>query len=242
MNTNSASASGSTTFMHQLSVGDGITDSINASNVISLAIDDSHVTSVARGAISSGSANLGYNNSTGAITQTLTTDDITEGTNQYFTNERVDDRVASLIVGGANVTATYDDAAGTLTLDADLAGDITGVTAGAGLTGGGTAGDVTLDIVGGTGITANANDIEITNTGVTASTYGTASQTPTFTVNAQGQLTAASQQAISITASQVSDFNEALEDRIGGGFVVGGANITVTYDDAPTHLQLMQII
>ena len=227
-----ASASGSTTFMHQLSVGDGITDSINASNVISLAIDDSHVTSVARGAISSGSANLGYNNSTGAITQTLTTDDITEGTNQYFTNERVDDRVASLIVGGANVTATYDDAAGTLTLDADLAGDITGVTAGAGLTGGGTAGDVTLDIVGGTGITANANDIEISNTGVTASTYGTASQTPTFTVNAQGQLTAASQQAISITASQVSDFNEALEDRIGGGFVVGGANITVTYDDA----------
>ena len=227
-----ASASGSTTFMHQLSVGDGITDSINASNVISLAIDDSHVTSVARGAISSGSANLGYNNSTGAITQTFTTDDITEGTNQYFTNERVDDRVASLIVGGANVTATYDDAAGTLTLDADLAGDITGVTAGAGLTGGGTAGDVTLDIVGGTGITANANDIEITNTGVTASTYGTASQTPTFTVNAQGQLTAASQQAISITASQVSDFNEALEDRIGGGFVVGGANITVTYDDA----------
>ena len=227
-----ASASGSTTFMHQLSVGDGITDSINASNVISLAIDDSHVTSVARGAISSGSANLGYNNSTGAITQTFTTDDITEGTNQYFTNERVDDRVASLIVGGANVTATYDDAAGTLTLDADLAGDITGVTAGAGLTGGGTAGDVTLDIVGGTGITANANDIEISNTGVTASTYGTASQTPTFTVNAQGQLTAASQQAISITASQVSDFNEALEDRIGGGFVVGGANITVTYDDA----------
>ena len=38
-----ASASGSTTFMHQLSVGDGITDSINASNVISPAIDDSHV-------------------------------------------------------------------------------------------------------------------------------------------------------------------------------------------------------
>ena len=50
------------------------------------------------------------------------TSNLSEGTNLYHTNERVDDRVAALIVGGTNLTATYDDVAGTLTLDAAAAG------------------------------------------------------------------------------------------------------------------------
>ena len=41
-------------------------------------------------------------------------------------------------------------------------GDITSVVAGAGTTGGGTSGDVTLNVIGGNGITANANDVAIT--------------------------------------------------------------------------------
>ena len=43
-----------------------------------------------------------------------------------------------------------------------VGGDITGVTAGAGMTGGGTTGTVTLNVIGGNGITANANDVAIT--------------------------------------------------------------------------------
>ena len=50
------------------------------------------------------------------------TDALAEGsTNLYFTDERVDDRVNSLIVGGTGITATYDDAGNMLTLSATQA-------------------------------------------------------------------------------------------------------------------------
>ena len=48
-----------------------------------------------------------------------TTDALAEGTtNLYYTEERVDDRVANLINGGTGITATYDDAGNMLTLSA----------------------------------------------------------------------------------------------------------------------------
>ena len=44
------------------------------------------------------------------------TSDLSEGTNLYYTDERVDDRVNTLITDGEGITTTYDDGAGTLTI------------------------------------------------------------------------------------------------------------------------------
>lgn len=54
---------------------------------------------------------------------------------------------------------------------------------------------------------------DLPNTAVTAAAYGSASSIGTFTVDAKGRLTAAATVAVSITASQVSDFNTAVNGR-----------------------------
>ncbi len=68
------------------------------------------------------------------------------------------------------------------------------------------------------------------NTGVVPGTYGTATQTARFTVTNTGQLTLAQNVPISIPASQVIGFDEAIQDAVGNA-LVDSPNIDFTYND-----------
>lgn len=48
-----------------------------------------------------------------------TTSDLAEGTNLYYTAERVQDEISTAIVAGTGLDSTYNDGAGTLTIDID---------------------------------------------------------------------------------------------------------------------------
>jgi hypothetical protein len=94
------------------------------------------------------------------------------------------------------------------------------------------SGGDTFVIVGGTGLTsvASATDtltLNLDNTAVTAGSYGSATAVSTFTVDAQGRLTAAGTANISIAASAVTDFNEAAQDAVGNAVGTG-----LTYTDS----------
>ena len=80
----------------------------------------------------------------------------------------------------------------------------------------------------GTGLTLASNQFSITNTAVTAASYGSSTQISAFTVNAQGQITSASNIAAAPAVSSISGLGTGVATALAvntgsaGAFVVNG--------------------
>lgn len=77
----------------------------------------------------------------------------------------------------------------------------------------------------GTGLTLSGNTFNITNTAVTTGSYGSASETLTATVNAQGQLTALAETPIAIANTQVSGLG-TMSTQNANNVTISGGSIT----------------
>jgi hypothetical protein len=75
----------------------------------------------------------------------------------------------------------------------------------------------------GTGLSLSSNTFSITNTGVTANTYGSASAVPVITVNAQGQITSATTTSIAISNTQVSGLGTMSTQNANSVAITGGS-------------------
>lgn len=128
-----------------------------------------------------------------------------------------------------------DDEIAAIDVSLDVAGDI-----GSGII---VLANEVFRISGGTGLSSIASENTITinldNTTVATGSYGSSSAVATFAVDSQGRLTSATNTAIAIPSTQITDFTEAVQDVV-GTFISANTTqgIVVSYADEFDTLEI----
>ena len=183
---------GVTSTTAELNILDGVTSTTAELNILDgvtattaeLNLTDGGST-VGTTAVAGGDGLLTNDNGTMRQTSVDTFDTYLAQSTKTLTNKTLTSAVLNGTISGTSIKDEDNMASNSAThiatqqsikayVDAEVAaipvGDITSVVAGTGMTGGGTSGDVTLNVIGGAGITANANDVAVDSTVITGQT------------------------------------------------------------------------
>ena len=177
-----------------------------------------------------GSANISFD-----------TDAVSEGSNNlYYTAERVDDQVNTLVVAGTGISKTYDDTAGTLTI-ANISPDQTvALTGGTGITASGTYPNFTItNSAPDQTVALNAgSNVTVSGTYPTFTIAATDTQTDSFkTISVSGQSDVVADSATD-TLTLAAGSNMTLTTAAGSDTITFAATDTNTTYSAGTGLAL----
>lgn len=164
--------------------------------------------------------------------QTITGNKTFSGLVDLGTNATATTKSANNNSNALATTAYVDSAVSGITVNSETIQDVVGAQLAT--NGSHTGISATYDDAG-----DGAVDLSLTTSGVSAGSHGNATHSASFTVDTYGRLSAASNTAISIPSTAVSDFTDATQDAAAALFTNGThSGIGATYDDANAKLNL----